>query len=166
MEIRFIDRNDSLTGISNIYEQSWKYAYKGIVPQSYLDSIPSGHWADRITKAEMKNLVMLENDLLIGTASICRSRWEQYKEYGEIVSIYLLPDYIGQGFGRLLLERCVAELEKQGYKHILLWVLEDNLRARRFYENNGFLCTQERLCVDIAGKELQELMYLYECTDR
>lgn len=32
MEIRYIDSNDDLKEISRIYEQSWKYAYKGIIP--------------------------------------------------------------------------------------------------------------------------------------
>ena len=39
MEIRYIDKNDDPFEISDIYEQSWKYAYKGIIPQEYLDSI-------------------------------------------------------------------------------------------------------------------------------
>ena len=93
MEIRFINQNDDLLEISNIYECSWKYAYKNIIPQEYLDSIPRGRWASSITKDGMYNLVILENGLIIGTASICKSRWKQYSEYGEIVSIYFLPEW-------------------------------------------------------------------------
>lgn len=33
MEIRYADKNDDLFEISNVYESSWKYAYKGIIPQ-------------------------------------------------------------------------------------------------------------------------------------
>ena len=44
MIIRKMHQNDSREEISNIYEQSWKYAYKGIIPQAYLDSIPKGQW--------------------------------------------------------------------------------------------------------------------------
>ena len=46
MEIRFADKNDDLLEISGIYERSWKYAYKGIIPQNYLDSIPAGRWGE------------------------------------------------------------------------------------------------------------------------
>ncbi len=52
----------------------------------------------------MNNLVLIENGLVVGTASFCKSRWEKYIDFGEIVSIYFLPDYIGKGYGGHLLE--------------------------------------------------------------
>ena len=77
MEIRYVRPDDSLLAISNIYERSWKYAYQNIIPQDYLDSIPTGRWANSITKNGMKSLVLLENGRIIGTAAICKSRWDQ-----------------------------------------------------------------------------------------
>lgn len=163
MEIRFINQNDDLLEISNIYECSWKYAYKNIIPQEYLDSIPKGRWANSITKEGMFNLVIIENGLIIGTSGICRSRWKQYSDYGEIVSIYFLPEYMGKGFGNHLLKRCIEELKRLGFDRILLWVLEDNIRARKFYEKNGFVCSDEYLNDNIGGKEIREVMYSYNC---
>lgn len=141
MEIRYIRQNDALSEISSIYEKSWKSAYRGIIPQDYLDSIPKGRWADSITKAGMHSLVMTDGGKMIGTASFCRSRWEQYSDFGEIVSIYFLPEYIGRGYGALLLQHCTEELNRLGFRRLLLWVLEDNTRARIFYEKNGFICS-------------------------
>ncbi len=160
MEIRYVRPDDSLLAISNIYERSWKYAYQNIIPQDYLDSIPTGRWANSITKNGMNNLVLLENGLIIGTAGICKSRWENYRDYGEIVSIYFLPEYIGKGYGASLLKKCVEELKKLGFHRILLWVLEENSRARRFYERNGFTCSGEYMNDTIGGKELREVMYM------
>ena len=161
MEIRYINQADDLFEISNIYENSWKFAYRGIVPQNYLDSIPKGRWANRINREGMNNLVLIENGVIIGTASFCESRWKQYADYGEIVSIYFLPDYMGKGYGNYLLKKCVDELKFLGYDKILLWVLEDNLRARRFYEKNGFICSDEYIDDNIGGKDLREVMYTY-----
>ena len=159
MEIRYINQSDDLLEISNIYESSWKYAYKDIIPQDYLDSIPTGHWASSINKNGMNNLVVIENGRIIGTASICKSRWQQYSDYGEIVSIYFLPAYMGKGFGQQLLKRCIEELNILGHDKILLWVLEDNQRARSFYEKNGFSCSEIYLNDNIGGKDLKEVMY-------
>ena len=111
----------------------------------------------------MKSLVLLENGRIIGTAAICKSRWEKYSDYGEIVSIYLLPEYIGKGYGASLLEKCVEELKNLGFDRILLWVLEENSRARSFYERNGFTCSGEYMNDTIGGKELKEVMYTYLC---
>ncbi len=88
LEIRYILPKDNLYEISNVYEQSWKYAYKDIIPENYLNSIPSGTWADNINKNGAKNIVILEKDIIIGTLSFSKSRWEKYHDYGEIISIY------------------------------------------------------------------------------
>ena len=75
-----------------MYESSWKYAYKEIIPQAYLDSLPTGRWADSIGKAGINNLILIEKEKIMGTASFCKSGREKYSDYGEIVSIYFLPD--------------------------------------------------------------------------
>lgn len=161
MEIRYLTPADSLLDISGIYESSWRYAYKDIIPQEYLDSIPPGRWAGSITRPGMRNLVITENGRIIGTACFCKSRWERFSDYGEIVSIYFLPEYMGRGYGKHLLTACIDELKKSGYHRILLWVLEKNRRARKFYEKNGFACTDEYLEDNIGGKDLREVMYTF-----
>lgn len=160
MEIRYINSNDDLLEISGIYEKSWKFAYKGIIPQDYLDGIPTGHWAKSLNNNGMNNLLLIENSQIIGTACFGKSRWKKYSDYGEIVSIYFLPDYISKGYGKILLNKCVDELNKLGFHKILLWVLEDNHKARKFYEKNEFICSEEYLNDSIGGKELREVMYV------
>lgn len=162
MKIRYINKNDNPLEISNIYESSWKYTYKGIIPQEYLDCIPTGRWADSINKVGMKNLILIENEMIVGTASFCKSRWERYDDYGEIVSIYFLPDYVGKGYGRQLLNKCIDELKQCGFSKVLLWVLEDNHRARRFYEKNGFICSEIFMNDNIGGKDVREVMYFFK----
>ena len=105
---------------------------------------------------------MIEDGSPVGTASFSRSRWKKYCDHGEIISIYLLPEYIGKGYGKQLLSRCVEELKRSGFCDILLWALEDNHRARNFYEKNGFLCSGDYRLDRIGGKELKELLYLYQ----
>jgi len=68
---------------------------------------------------------------------------------------------MGKGYGNYLLKKCVDELKSLGYDKILLWVLEDNLKARRFYEKNGFICSDEYIDDNIGGKDLREVMYTY-----
>ena len=90
--------SDNRLAISNIYEKSWKFAYRGIVPQSYLDNIPTGRWAKLIDGAGKYNAVIIENGEFIGTSSFCKSRFSELENLGEIVSLYLLPEYIGMGY--------------------------------------------------------------------
>lgn len=57
---------------------------------------------------------------------------------GEIASFYVLPSEWRQGTGRRLGERTLAEACARGFDEVVLWVLETNARARRFYESLGF----------------------------
>ena len=162
MEIRHLAPGDDLNEISSIYENSWKYAYKGIIPQEFLDSIPEGRWAGKLNAEGRDNLVLIADGKLAGTACICSSRWDDHPGCGEIVSIYLLPEYMGKGLGGDLLERCTEELKKKGFRRVILWVLEENTRARHFYEKHGFVCAGEYLNDCIGGKDLREVLYRLE----
>lgn len=159
MKIRHIKQDDDRFAISRIYEESWKFAYKDIIPQSYLDSIPPGCWAANLDKEGMNTLVLIEDGIFIGTSSYCKSRFSDFSNFGEIVSIYLLPQYISKGYGKMLLSAAVRELAHLGFNDIFLWVLEDNLRARKFYEKEGFEFSGNYLDNNIGGKEVRELQY-------
>lgn len=164
--IRKVNSSDSREEISNVYEQSWKFAYKGIISQDYLDSVPSDQWCGALDNFDRYNLIMLDGDKIIGTSSYCKSRFEDYKDWGEIISIYFLPEYMGKGYGRCLLEQAVEALKAMGFKRIFLWVLEDNHRARHFYEKYGFENSGEYIENVIGGKQLRELQYVYFITEK
>lgn len=161
MEIRPMTQADDRFAISHIYEESWKFAYKGIIPQSYLDSIPVGRWASYLDEDGRNSLIMIEHDTFIGTASYCKSRFSDFDGFGEIVSIYFLPQYIGKGYGKQMLDAVINELALLGCRDIFLWVLEDNLKARKFYEKAGFVLSDNYLEDNIGGKSLREVSYCY-----
>ena len=161
MEIRYITPTDDKMTISRIYEESRKYAYKGIIPQDYLESLPEGRWVANLENSNGGTLVCVDNGRIVGTSSFCESRFSQFSGWAEIISIYLLPDYMGRGFGKALFDSVIVELKKMGYRNIFLWVLEENLRARKFYEKEGFIMTDAYLDDNIGGKNVCEIRYIY-----
>jgi ribosomal protein S18 acetylase RimI-like enzyme len=56
----------------------------------------------------------------------------------ELYALYVRPAWWSTGTGRALMDQVLASVSAAGYRHITLWVLEDNARARRFYERAGF----------------------------
>lgn len=160
MEIRPLRETDSRLEVSRIYEESWKAAYRGIVPQAYLDGIPAGRWAEALDRAGWDTLVLTEGERLIGTSSVCASRWPDWPDFGEVVSLYLLPESMGKGYGKALLAAAVKRLAEQGFQDALLWVLEENRRARHFYERAGFTLAGDVMDNEIGGNPLREVLYL------
>ena len=109
----------------------------------------------------MTTLIMLEEGRYVGTSSCCASRFPEFYVGGETVSIYLLPEYMGRDFGKPLLEAAVSALAGQGYQEIFLWVLEENARARHFYEKHGFVCSGDAREDEIGGKIVREARYIH-----
>lgn len=105
---------------------------------------------------------MLEGNEIIGTSSFCESRFPEFQGMGEIISIYLLPQYIGKGYGTNLLHAAIAELKMLGFNEIFLWALEENYPAIKFYEKNGFVKTDKFIDDNIGGKSLREIQYFYK----
>ena len=162
MEIRYAVSMDDPLEISKVYEESWKYAYKGIIPLDYLDSIPAGRWASGIDGPNRKTLVCVEDGRIVGASSFCSSRFEQFFGWGEVISLYLLPECMGKGYEKRLLETAVTELRKLGYVNVFLWVLAENSRARHFYEQYGFSPTDDFLETEIGGEALREVRYIIQ----
>ncbi len=68
---------------------------------------------------------------------------------------------MGRGFGKVFFDSVIVELKKMGYRNIFVWVLEENLRARKFYEKEGFVMTDVYLDDNIGGKDVREIRYIY-----
>ncbi len=59
-------------------------------------------------------------------------------EDAELYAIYVHPEHMGRGVGQALLTESVERCSTAGHDRLLLWVLKENGRARRFYERAGF----------------------------
>lgn len=156
MEVRFSKENEA-DQIARIYCESWKFGYKGIVPDDYLDSLTIENCKP---KRLANHLVILDGLVCVGICSISQGRDNDLHDYGEICSIYLLPDYFGRGYGKPLFEKAVKELNHMGLSRQYLWVLTENARARKFYEKNGFHVNGETRNITVSDKPLQETKYV------
>jgi len=157
---------DDVEIISRIHALSWKTAYKGIVPQVYLDEFKEDFWVSAFTNWLKDNhltvQLMIVDDQKIGCVSYGKSRDQSLPDWAEVVSLYLLPEYFGKGYGRKLLEVALSDIKEAGFKNVYLWVLNENQRARRFYEKNNWQCkAEDEYICEISGKKLTDIRYIY-----
>jgi ribosomal protein S18 acetylase RimI-like enzyme len=157
-------RVDDCHDLGHIHVESWKAAYKGVVPDSFLDKMSADRSEDRfidaISQGSERNIVALVEDKVAGFMCLGKCRDEDVDEtYGEIWGIYLHPAFWRQGIGAELLLYGISSLKAEGYNRATLWVLEGNTNARKFYEKFGFLFegTKKELSL---GKNLNEIRYV------
>lgn len=62
----------------------------------------------------------------------------QVADEGELMSICVLPEFRGRGFGKMLLNHMEETLKQLGSVQIFLEVRESNRSARNLYSSSGF----------------------------
>ena len=152
--------------ISRVYCQSWKKAYQGIVPEQYLMDLAQDTWVElfteRLNSRSLSLMVVTQENQIIGAAAYGPSREKQQEGWAEVISLYLLPAYWRKGLGKALLSCVLEQLCREGYHAVFLWVQEQNLPARKFYEAFGFTCTEDSCMVEIGGKSLRQIQYIWK----
>ncbi len=165
MEIKILPAQPSdAPKISQIHAASWKSAYRGMVPQKYLDELRDDFWTEKFTrwlrKGTLRTKMLFAGETPVGCTAYGESRDEKYPDWGEIVSIYLSPEGYRKGYGTLLLQAALDDLKAQGFSTCFLWVLEENSNARQFYEKNAFTLTQDTCHCEVMGQELTDIRYI------
>src|SRR5690242_6480056 len=77
----------------------------------------------------------------------------------ELYAIHVDPVVVGSGVGRLLMVNALEQLAAVGGERAVLWVLEDNERARRFYDRGGWMADGETRVEAIGGEPVKQLRY-------
>ncbi|RPI68981.1 MAG: GNAT family N-acetyltransferase [Ignavibacteriae bacterium] len=163
MKIRLV-RHTDMADIAKIHIESWQQAYRGIVPDEFLDAMDlrsrTELWEKRFA-AVQDSLFVAEVASEVRAWALCgKSRVASDDTYmSELYAIYADPQFWGQGLGRGLIEAVHAHVIEHAYTRIMLWVLTDNQRARRFYESCGYVNTEIRQNIEISGVQIEELRY-------
>ncbi|MGW0883925.1 N-acetyltransferase family protein [Streptomyces sp. NPDC002671] len=161
--------------VSEIRIRGWQSAYRGMVPQSYLDALSVEQDAERRRARFQENDGSVVNLVAVGAPPRPLGHWGRGGEvlgwaaYGphrdgealtgdaELYAIYVDPAHLGGGIGRALLTESVAGCS--AYPRMLLWVLKENAPARRFYEHAGFSPDGAEESFETDGVPVHEVRY-------
>jgi GNAT superfamily N-acetyltransferase len=72
----------------------------------------------------------------------------------ELRDLYVVPEAWGTGVARSLLEAAISEMRSERGAEATLWVGEENVRARRFYEREGWQQTCETRTSQLGPNEV------------
>jgi len=152
------------TAVAAVHVRSWQRAYRGILPEQYLDGLRPEDRAARYTFANPgpgrpSTVVAVEQDVICGFATFGPSRDLDRQNSGKIYAIYVDPALWGTGIGRALMNDARGRLGHQGFDDGLLWVLVGNERAERFYRIDGWRSDGLRRTKEVHGIEVDEVRF-------
>jgi GNAT superfamily N-acetyltransferase len=149
--------------VARVQVRSWQWAYRGLIAQTYLDGLEPETWAGRYTFGRMGiglpfTQVAADGSTIYGLATTGLCRDEDLSNFGELMAIYVDPAHVGTGVGRLLIAAARERLRAVSTQ-AALWVLDGNVRARRFYECDGWSFDGTRRARTYGNAPVQEVRY-------
>jgi diamine N-acetyltransferase len=102
-------------------------------------------WAAAVMEPETRTLIAVSDQEPVGAACVTD---------GWLEGLYVVPKRWGTGLGDELHDRALDEVRGLGSSSCRLWVLEDNSRARRFYERRGWRENGESRVVEFPPNPL------------
>jgi GNAT superfamily N-acetyltransferase len=137
---------DDADAIGEVLVAGWRAAYRGSVSQSFLDALSpverAAGWRERLRAPAVgvAALVAVDGEWVVGVASFGFSRDDDtVSGTGELYALYVLPEHWRRGTGTLLQRQALDGLAAQGFTGAVVWVMEGNTAARRFYERTGWV---------------------------
>lgn len=162
IHIRKVKEGDENT-LAYIQTESWKAAFKDIIPEDLLEKCTDINRATdmykRLLAANKGNGYILE----IEGRPHCIAYWDATREtdmegYAELICIHSLQDNWHKGYGSKMMDRVLEDAKCAGFSKIMLWVFTENHRAISFYEAHGFVSSGRTK----PAFETKEIMYIRE----
>src|SRR5690606_40311087 len=139
IDIRRAQPSDA-EAIAEVHHDAWRGAYAGIIPHKALTTMINRRgrtwWADAIRRAASVLVVEIGGEV-VGYATLGRNRARELPQQGEIYELYVRPEYQGIGLGTRLFAAARDRLAAHGLTGLVVWALEDNAGATRFYAGAG-----------------------------
>ncbi|MEV6302709.1 GNAT family N-acetyltransferase [Actinoplanes sp. NPDC051861] len=145
--------------LAALHVRTWQAAYRGLMPQEYLDGLDPAQrvpgWREWIRDLRPPaGIWVLDDGGLAGFLTM-----SGHDDVGEIHAIYLAPERWGQGLGRELMAFALDHLTAAGFTEAVLWTLDTNERARRFYEAGGWTVDGGARVDETRGAAMTEIRY-------
>lgn len=129
-----------------LHVHAWRAAYTGVMPAHFLAALTieerEAMWRRSVTEPELAPaerviLVAAEGDHVLGFCVAGHARADDELGLGELYALNVDPPAWGRGAGRALVAAATAWLDAR-FRVSILWVTDENLRARRLYERAGW----------------------------
>lgn len=159
MEVRRASVADA-AGIAEVHVRTWQAAYTHAFPKDFLErldvSAREQRWREWLSEGQ--DVFVAERDERI-VAFVWVGPSRDPHADGELYAIYALPEAWGTGAGTSLMRAGLEALRDAGHLEAILWVLEDNPRARRFYEREGWQFDDGHKEDELLGFRVAEVRY-------
>jgi len=134
---------DDARAMAELNVAAWRAFFVGLVPQAVLEGQQveprARYWQEHLPSAPpVRTWVAERAGEVVGFAHLGPSRDPDAPDAAELYGIYVVPDAVGTGVGRALMEAALEWLRAGPWEEAILWTLPGEHRAARFYRSWGW----------------------------
>jgi GNAT superfamily N-acetyltransferase len=159
-----MERTDAET-IGHVHVRAWQATYSEVMPAAFLAAMDPAaraeQWRAIVERRDPRHaqLVADIDGVPVGFSAFGPARGDEHR--GEVYAINVDPDWVERGVGQPLFSAAVAALTDFGFTELVLWVVRENARARRFYERNGWVADGGEQRAEFGDATVVELRYRF-----
>ncbi|MCP4354397.1 MAG: GNAT family N-acetyltransferase [Proteobacteria bacterium] len=168
IEIKIPTSNDA-TGIADVNITTWKYAFKGLIDDSYLNTLSvekeTERWSKRLSKdfSMFVLFVAKHNDKVVGFIFGEENPETKYKYDVKMIAFYVLPEYHGQGIGKKLFTAFIEESVRRNMNSMCLWCIRGNDTAKIYRHLGGEIIATDLIPIPKnGGKEYKRDVFAFD----
>jgi ribosomal protein S18 acetylase RimI-like enzyme len=155
---------DDALDVARVHVRSWQVGYRGLLADEVLDRLQPEEWAPRYTFGSTEpgapeTVLAVEDGAIVGFASTAAARDDDSQGCGELCALYVDPPARDTGAGRALIADARQRMVARGCDAAILYVLQGNERAERFYRLDGWRADGLEKVETVIGLTLPERRY-------
>lgn len=134
--------------IAEVHVEGWSWGYRGLLPDELIAGLSveerEARWVEILTGPKDASACFLAEAQggralgFIACGPAADGDVAPPPGAGEVYAVYLREEAKGRGVGAALMATAEEAMRRHGFERAVLWVLEDNVRARAFYERGGW----------------------------
>lgn len=154
-----------LRAICAVDVRSRQWGYRGLMPEEALARMTGAEreprWREALSPGSTQRVWVAERE----ARALGFLAWGPARDAGldthtaELNSLYLEQEAAGAGLAPRLMDEALREMRLARYGRAVLWVLDNNGRARRFYERTGWQADGARKTISLWGPDLHAVRY-------
>jgi len=154
--------------IANVHLNSWREAYKTILPENFLNDLPltfkrrKSWWEKCLSEPDQHVIIVAEsNSGIVGFASFQNARDKEFLGFAELSAIYMFEKFKGRGLGFQMLNQGMQTMKKRNFEKCYCWVLKNNPTIK-FYEKTGAKFNELVKQDKIGEQVVEEFCYVWD----
>ena len=164
MQLHILNADENMcVDLAKVKHCVWQTTYQNIYPDKKLQNFDFNYHAnkfkDMINSKDIQLYVAMIYNKIVGYTAVGKSPRRQNSAFVELILLYVLQEYQGQGIGKALFKFAKEKLYKSNSNNFIIYCNKYNYDSQKFYLKMG--CEIIETDPDNIDKSIPQIKFRY-----